>query len=976
MKTDRLLNGLLYINLTPMKKLILLTLVFAAGLLFLNVAREYWNDAEGFEEEEEELFSGADKQLASWWWAKAYPDPSYIESRFYQGWLHAKAMKEPEIIYQRNGASQANNATIFSGNWVPIGPDQNIGGRILSIAIDPSNNNNVFIGTASGGIWKTTTGGTGSNAWKAISTGFPALGIASIIINPTNSNIIYAGTGEVYRTDTSNLGFNVWKTRGTYGVGILKSVDGGYSWTSVLNKNLYNLFGVQMLEFDPSDPNTVYACTTDGLYRTTDAGANWNKILDKIYVSDVVINASNPNQIIAAVGNLMNADKGIYRSTDGGANWTKITTGLPSSFEGFIKLDNVSMDPDMVIASVGRDAGGLNELYRSANFGQSWSVLSNSNHCQYQFWFAHDVAINPSNSNELVMGGVSLYNYNIPLAGRNGIGGVHSDIHDIEFDPTDNNIIYVACDGGMYKSINGGNSFSMINGGLQAVQFYASFAVSPTNPNVMVGGLQDNGVVRYNGTSWTSVAGGDGGPCAFHPTNGNIVFASNDARRVLRSTNGGLSFSEVLSSWAFVADSRTAFMAPLAISSFNPSVVYSGSDNLHRSTSGGVSGSWNGNSYASANNYIESQHKTAIAMCVSPSDEYKVFVSTSPFAQYDNDINRLYVNEPPNLLRTTDGGMNFNSVMNGLPNRFVMDFAINPIGDDSVWIVLGGFGSSHVYLSPDGGGTWVDRGAGLPDVPTNAILLDPNNPSVIYVGNDLGVYVSPDRGATWYDYNNGLWDATLVMDLQATIDNRLVAATHGKGAFITDLYTLHLPLTLINFSGKNSGDYNDLTWKTTAEVNVSKFEIERSLDGNGYSKIATVPARNILTGADYGFHDNVRSIYNSNSIFYRLKMIDIDGKYQYSNVVNIKLPYRPNLIVEGNPFGSEVRLVFNSQINGQAVVRLYDAAGRCLRTRSFQLAPGINRLSLNSLQSLPKGTYIMEWQTGQHKISRKLMKQR
>src|SRR4030095_841592 len=151
----------------------------------------------------------------------------------------------------------------------------------------------------------------------------------------------------------------------------------------------------------------------------------------------------------------------------------------------------------------------------------------------------------------------------------------------------------------------------------------------------------------------------------------------------------------------------------------------------------------------------------------------KVFVSTSPFAQYDNDINRLYINEPPNLLRTTDGGASFISAKNGLPDRFVMDFAINPIGDDSVWIVLGGFGGSHVFLSPDGGETWVDRGAGLPDVPTNAILLDPSNPNVIYVGNDLGVYVSPDNGATWYDFNHGLWDATLVMDLAVTSDNRL-----------------------------------------------------------------------------------------------------------------------------------------------------------------------------------------------------------
>ena len=956
-----------------MKKIILLLVVFAAGILCLNLAKEIELEAE--ENEENERQSGADKQLASWWWTKAYPDPTYIESKYYQAWLHAKAMKEPPIIYSRNGANQTSRAALYSGNWSPIGPNEDIGGRVLSVAIDPSNSNTIFIGSAGGGIWKTTNGGTGSNSWKAVATGFPVLGVPSIIIHPTNSSIIYAATGEVYRTDTSNIGFNVWKARGTYGVGILKSIDGGYTWSSVLNKSLSNLFGVQMLEFDPSNPNTIYACTTDGLYRSIDAGANWAKILDKIYVSDIVIHSTNPNELLAAVGNLTNTDKGIYRSTNGGGSWTKISSGLPSGFEGFIRLDNVSSDPNMVIASVGRDAGNQNELYRSVNFGQSWSVLANSNHCQYQFWFAHDVAINPSNSNELVLGGVPLYNYTISIADKNSIGGVHSDIHDIEFDPSNNNIVYVACDGGMYKSTNGGNTFSQINGGLQATQFYASFAISPTNPDIMIGGLQDNGVVRYNGSGWTTVMGGDGGPCVFHPANGNIVFASNDARRVMRSTNGGLSFSEVLSSWAFDADSRTGFMAPLSISKSNPSIVYSGSDNLHKSTSGGTAGSWNGNSWMSANNYIEAQHKTAIAMAVSPVDANKLFISTSPFAQYDNDMNRLHVNIPPNLFRSVNGGTSFTNIKNGLPNRFVMDFAINPNDDDSVWIVLGGFGGSHIYLSADGGNSWTDKGMGLPDVPHNAVLLDPNNPRVIYAGNDLGVYVSPDNGSTWYDFNNAFWDATLVMDLVATSDDKLVAATHGKGAFISDLYTLHLPLNLISFTGKNSGIYNDLNWKTTSEVNVLNFELERSTDGNNYSKIDVIPAKNNASGADYNYRDNILSIQNSPTVFYRLRMVDLDGQYRYSNVVNIKLPYRSILVVEGNPFRDELRLVYNSPSAQEVSISLYDGAGKAVRRQKQQLNAGLNRLILNNLKNLPEGPYIMEFRLGHQTIIRKLLRQ-
>lgn len=763
-----------------MKKVLSAMLVIL-GLVTLEIS---CRERPGGEEYEKE--SGPDRQLMSLWWQRAYPDPGNINEKFYNGWLQAKAMQDAELYRQQdiNG---------FRGNWMGIGPSQNIGGRILCLAIDPRNGNNLFAGSASGGIWRSSTGGTGTTAWRPIQTGFPLLGVSSIIIDPANSNIIYAGTGEVYRADTSNIGFNVWKARGTYGIGIIKSIDNGNSWTQVFNKSMSGLFGVQMLKFDPLNSNIVYACTTDGLYRSLNAGSSWTCILNKIYVTDVAIHPTNTNQLVVAVGNLQNTDKGIYRSTDGGATWTKITAGLPASIEGFIRLDNVSASPNVIVASIGRSAGtSQNELYRSTDFGVTWSVLSNSNHCQYQFWFAHDVALNPSDANHLMMGGVPLYSFRLPSS-RTSIGGVHADIHDIEFDPSNNNNVYVACDGGVYKSVNGGTSFSMINGGLQAVQFYASLAVSPGNPNIIIGGLQDNGVVRYNGSGWTSVAGGDGGPCVFHPTNSSTVFASNDARRLMRSTNGGTSFpSEVLSSWAFAADSRTGFMAPVAISRSNPSIVYVASDNLHKSTSGGTAGSWTGNSYTSATNYIEARNKTAIALAVSPVNANKLYVSTSPFAQYDNDVNNLYVNMPPNILKTINGGLSFTSIKNTLPDRFVMDFAISPSNDDSVWIVLGGFGTSHVYVSGNGGATWTNRGVGLPDVPHNAIMIDPRDPSIIYVGNDVGVYVSSNRGLTWSDYNFGLWDATLVMDLVPTSNNKIVAATHGKGVFISDLLLVPL----------------------------------------------------------------------------------------------------------------------------------------------------------------------------------------
>ena len=960
-----------------MKKLFLIGMVVVVGGSLLkissngNLSNIEW--LRGGEEEENEKESGADKQMATWWWSRAYPDPDNINHKFYQAWVQAQAMKQQEILFGANGVSGANNTDLFSGNWAAIGPSQNIGGRILSIAVDPNDNSHVFIGSASGGIWKSITGGTGTTAWQPVKTNFPVLGVSSIIIHPGNSDIIYAGTGEVYRTANSNIGYNVWKARGTYGVGILKSIDGGNTWSQIFNKNMSDMWAVQMLMFDHVNADIVYACTTDGLYRTLDAGATWTKILNKTYVSDIAINPTNTNQMVAAVGNLLDTDKGIYRTIDGGLNWVKITAGLPASYEGFIRFDNVAISPNTVIATIGRDAGTTsNEIYRSTDFGANWTVLSNSNHCEYQFWFAHDVAIDPGNANHLVFGGVDLYNYNISTSSRTGVGGVHSDIHDVVFDPTNNNIVYVACDGGMYKSTNGGSSFSMINGGLQAVQFYASIAVSPTNGNIMIGGLQDNGVVRYNGTGWTSVAGGDGGPSVFHPTNGNIVLSSNDARRVLRSTNGGTSFTEVLSSWAFAADSRTAFMAPLAVSKSNPLVVYSGSDNLHKSTNGGVS--WTGNNYSTANSYIEAQHKTAVALAVSPTNENKLYVSTSPFAQFDNDVNNLYVNNPPNLFKSTNGGTSFTNAKGTLPDRFVMDFAISSNSDDSVWVVLGGFGTSHVYLTANGGTTWINKGIGLPDVPTNAIMLDPMNPSVVYVGNDLGVYVSPDKGNTWYDFNNGLWDATQVMDLQLTANRKIVAATHGKGAFIGDVFTSNLPVTLVTFTGSNQGKFNNLKWITSIEQDVDHFELERSFEGSAYYHIANIAATNNPSGSSYSYNDDISSIRTAETIFYRLKIVDRDQSYDYSNVVSIRMPLQTNLVVKGNPFTDRIRIQLIATQKDNVQMKLYDESGRTVAEKTITVLPGSNQIDWNNLQLLASGNYVIELRTSKERFSEKVIK--
>lgn len=930
----------------------------------LNSFREIESDLD--EDEEEEKESGVAGQMMSWFTARAYPDPYYLNDKYMKGWQQAEAIRSQQLATRRG--------RVTSGMWNPIGPNVTIGGRILTIAIDPTNNQKLFAGSASGGIWKSTNGGTN---WSSVTTNFPVLGVSNIIINPSNTNIIYAGTGEVYRIDSTsgtpnpgNTGFSVWKTRGTYGIGVLKSADGGNTWTQTLNRSTSQLFAIQTLKFDPSNSNTVYACATDGLYRSTDAGVNWTKILNLTYVSDVVISGTN---IVASVGNLGNTVKGIFKSTNNGTSWAKITSGLPASFQGFIKMDWIPSDANTIVASIGvSETAGVNELYRSTDFGTTWSVLGSSTHCQWQYWCAHDLAINPFFTDSVIFGGVNGYRYKISTAGKSGAFSVHDDIHDVQFDPVRRGTVYVCGDGGIYKSTNGGSGFSSINNGLAATQFYASLGVSTTDPDFYVGGLQDNGQVFYNGSSWITVSGvgGDGTACAVDPSNDNNVLVSRDARGVYKSTNRASSASNTATYWGSVADSRTAFAAPITYSKSNSAVVYLGSDNLHKSTNGGTS--FSNNSYSTATNYIDAQRKTAITLAVSPTNSNKVYASVSNFAQYDNDVDNLYVTGTPNVLKTTTGNTPFTSIMgsggNILPSRFIMDFAISKTYDDSVFAAVGGFGTSHIYVTGDGGLNWVSKGVGLPDVPFNAVVFDPINPKVIYAGGDLGVYVSPDRGNTWYDFNNGFWDAVQVVDLQVTADNQLVAATHGKGVFRGALFSGFLPVDIISFTGQVLPNANKLEWKVGQEMNVSHYELEKSNDGSYFQKIATMRANN---SANYRYDD---AVSDGTTYYYRLKTVDNDGTYQYSDIIYLRRASKAGFRVMDNPFYGNIRMQFSLAQNSKGQINLYSADGKLIRHESFNMASGQTTVELTGLSGLPGGAYFVEAIVNSQRWKEKLLK--
>ena len=260
-------------------------------------------------ESDEESFSGAGKSLDSWSIARSYPSENILQSKF----------SESHEFKSRLLSTEASKRS----DWEPLGP-QNFAGRILTIAIDPNNSNTLFAGAASGGLWKSIDDGAN---WNYVSTNLPVLGVSSIAINPNNSNEIFIGTGEVYGDFDPNddfpnqgtgQGYTIRYRRGTYGIGILKTNDGGLTWDYALDWSQENeLKGVNVIKISPFDSDVLYAGTTDGLFHSNNGGDNWTNILELPNVTSIAIHPTIEGLVMVGVGTFESSGRGIYRSEDG-----------------------------------------------------------------------------------------------------------------------------------------------------------------------------------------------------------------------------------------------------------------------------------------------------------------------------------------------------------------------------------------------------------------------------------------------------------------------------------------------------------------------------------------------------------------------------------------------------------------------------------------------------------------------------------
>lgn len=715
---------------------------------------------------------------------RSFPDKDIPPDKFYKAYEHVK-----------NEMSEYD-APLSPTAWSSIGPN-NIGGRSLFIICSPLDTGTLYMGSASGGLWKSTTGGLGANAWQLVNTGYPSNAVSSIAIDSVNPNVMYIGTGENYGYQYSTNGLNVRVTRGMYGIGILKTTDGGSSWTKSLDWAYQNQSGVWRVVINPKNHNTLYAATSEGVYKSNNAGGTWNQVLNYQMVMDLILNPVDTTMLFISVGNLSNnipnANVGIYKSVNAGTSWTKLSDGahgLPTFWSGKTMLAYYQGNPSNVFASVGMDPFGATSylgLYVSTDAGNSWTLkYNNSNFLTNQGWYNNAILVKRNDPNSVLLGNLDVYrsvdggvsftplsNWSAWVTGATPPGQPespssnfsHADQHYFYSNPKEPNKIYSITDGGLYRSNDFGSTFYSCNGGYVTTQFYATFANSYQDSIFCIGGLQDNRSAFYQGTvAWYKTFSGDGFSCAVNSQNHNTCYTEYTYGQLSKSNNGGVSWAGSISSPpGYGSESNYCFCTPYISCKSDPNVMYIGGVSIYKSINAGVG--W------TANNANLSGGKVLSMDCSSTGTD-TLYAGVIPGTSSAADI-----------YRTTDG-MNWTNVSSGtVPNRYPTDVHVNPNNSKEVYVTFGGFGTGHLYKTTNGGSTWTNISGNLPDLPHHCVCIDPQYPQNIYVGNDLGVFVSTNNGTSWSGYTFGMPYA-LVFDLTIVYPNRHIrATTHGNGVY-------------------------------------------------------------------------------------------------------------------------------------------------------------------------------------------------
>jgi photosystem II stability/assembly factor-like uncharacterized protein len=688
----------------------------------------------------------------------------------------------------------------------PIGP-ASMSGRIADIAVatlpGEALGRVIFVGSAAGGVWKSENGGI---TWKALTDATPISSVGDVTVAPSNPDVVWVGTGE-----SNNLRSSSW------GHGVYKSTDGGATWTHM---GLRSSQHIARILVHPTNPDIVLVAAMGplwksggerGVYRTTDGGRNWTRVLEvneTTGATDLVFDPTNPNVIYAATMQRERkaysfvaggAESGIYKSTDGGVTWRRLTNGLPAGDKGRIGVDVSQSQPRTVYAFVDAQDGGV---FRSDDGGESWARQSNINSLP---WYTGQVRVDTKNPDRVYHIGQALSVSNDGGKTWERIAnGTHADHHAMWISPVDPNNVAIGNDGGFYFSHDRGNTWDF-SSNLPVSTFY-TVGMDMRDPYYVYGGLQDNGswgapvaTRRRTGignADWINVGGGDGFYTVVDPTDPLVMYSESqngalqrvdvatDERKSIRPT--GSAGEQLRFNWS----------APLVVSKYDNRTLYFGANYLFRSPDRGDTWVKLGGDLTRALDY-----DTLPIMGFHAAGGYRRHDGTAAFGNIatisESPVRQglLYVGTDDGLIQVSrDDGATWTKIdrLPGVPPlAYISHVVASTNAEGTVYATIDNHRDNdfkpYVLKSTDFGKTWTSISANLPEEGSAQVIREhPRNPNLLFVGTENGLYASTNGGGSWSRIRGGL-PTVPVHDLMIhPRENDLVVATHGRGFWILD----------------------------------------------------------------------------------------------------------------------------------------------------------------------------------------------
>jgi hypothetical protein len=669
-------------------------------------------------------------------------------------------------VYSQPAANQVEDVWESLGpvSRPPAGPHAYAGGvgRINKVRVDPTNSSTYFACAPGGGIWKSTNaGGNWDLLFPDETDEIPIIGFTDIAIDPNNTDIMYAAAGDDDGGDT-------------YGLGILKTTDGGDNWSISYNPEGEGNFTVGRILMSPNNSNLIVAAARYGMLVSTDAGDHWNygAGTNGTRFRDVEFHPTNPDIVYGS------SNTGFFRSTNGGQSWTEV--GLPPTAANMNRncIAVTAGAPDRVYM-MASDSEGSKFLgfYSSQDAGVTWTTVSDENTSNMlgysttgsddsgQGWYDLCIEAHPTQPDVVMIAGVNLWKStdggnswvcSSHWTGADGIAEVHADIHGLTFE---GNTFIVACDGGVYTSSDVGVTYSDITNGMSISQMY-QIGVGQDQAGQVGAGLQDNGTILLDNGDWEDMRGADGFEVYVSQNSdydgGRLFYGSYQLGSFYRIDSNN-NFTDIAGGGGEGANAQGNWETPFIKDPDNDAVLYLGKDGVFKSTDFG--NSWSSLGGPGAGN-----------------------LDNIAVAWTNND--RMYISKEGSLWTTANGGDNWSEV-SGLPNAYITDIQIDPATAERVFVSVSSYLGDKVFVSDDAGGSWTAMSNGLPNVPVHCLAYNIGTTDEIYAGTDIGVFAW--NGIGWDDFNIGLPNVEVFdLEIQET-QNTLYAGTYGRGMWKADI---------------------------------------------------------------------------------------------------------------------------------------------------------------------------------------------